>query len=171
MNRMESALLLAALAFLAPRLRAAPADMGSPVFKKVFHIVGVPGALRDGRMDLTLTAVSLVAEDRDTRLSFTVPYQNIRRVRLLPGERRYPGLTYAAAIATQSFGGVGSLLILVKRKVDTLVVEYVNQRGGEMGVVFQLPRLEGVRCRRLLETYGIQVEEPDPAPAPAPAEE
>ena len=171
MNGTELGRLIAVLAFLAPHLAGAAGETGRPKFEKVFHVAGVPGTPRDARVDLALAAESFVVEARETKLAWSVPYASIRRVRLLAGERRYPGATYAAALATQQFGGFGALLILAKHQVATLVIEYVNQRGGEMGIVFQLPRLQGSRCARLLEAHGVPVEEPEMPPAPSPAEE
>ena len=168
MSRRAPVWLTAALVFFAPSwLRAAPGETEDPRFKKVFHIAGVPGAVGDARVDLTFAAARLVIEMNGTKF-ISVPYSRIRRVHVLSGERRYPNATYAAALATAPVGGVGSLLILKTRKVDTLVVEYLTERGGAMGMVFQLSMPEGERCVRVLETLGIPVEQPPPEPLPAP---
>jgi hypothetical protein len=93
-----------------------------------------------------------------------VQYPGIRRVQVLDGERRYSHATGAADAATTLVGAgpLGSLLILVKRDVDTLVIDYVNARGGSAAIALQLPKGEGIRCARLLQTHGVVVELPPP---------
>jgi hypothetical protein len=131
--------------------------------KGVFHEVGLPKVRRGQRVDLTFTSDSLVV-DRKNKTVATVPYKNMRRVQLLSGVRHYPGATYAAAVATF---GAGGFLILKKRKVDTIVLEYVNERGGAMGAVFQMAIPGGARTKRWLERFGVPVEEPAPPIPPA----
>ena len=131
--------------------------------KGAFHEVGLPKVRRGQKVDLTFTADSLAVDRKDKTVA-TVPYKNMRRVQLLSGVRHYPGATYAAAVATF---GAGAFLILKKRKVDTLVLEYVNERGGAMGAVFQMPIPEGARLKQWLERFGVPVEEPAPPAPPA----
>ena len=122
---------------------------------KVFHITGIPKTARNKRVDLTFTNSSLVVE-RGKKTLAAVDYRSVRRVQVLSGKRHYPGATYAAAVATMGFGG--QFLILKKRKVDMLVFEYTNPRGGAVGMVFQVPRPDGGRCKEWLTRFGVAVE-------------
>lgn len=126
---------------------------------KTFHIAGVPGLKRDARVDLTLTADALIlTQGKKTRL--TIPFERIRRVTQLYGEREYPKTAYVATVATF---GVGSLLLLKKRKMDTLVVDFSNERGGLMGAVLQLPQGQGDSCKEWLFRHNVRVEDFEPA--------
>jgi len=128
---------------------------------KTFHIAGIPGLKRDARVDLTLTADALIlTQGKKTRL--TIPFERIRRVTQLYGEREYPKTAYVAAVATF---GVGSLLLLKKRKMDTLVVDFSNERGGLMGAVLQLPQGQGGPCKQWLFEHNVKVEDFEPGSA------
>lgn len=154
--------LLLILVWSGPPLPGAVSEGASTLcLKKVFHITGAPGIPRNERLDLVLSTESLVLQRGAKKLVLSVPFSSIRRIQLLRGERHYPGATYAAAVAG---GFAGALLILKKRKVDMIVVDYVNERGGAMGLVLQTPLFTGAQCRRWLEKSGLQVEEPPPPP-------
>ena len=126
----------------------------------VFHIVGVPGLKRNARGDLLFSATDLTFKKGDKPL-LVLPYARIQKVEVLSGERNYEKAT-AAASAVSSFG---AFLILVKHKVDTVVVEYVNERNGKMAMVLQLPEHEGARCQQWLERHGAKGEGQEPQPA------
>ncbi len=130
------------------------------VLEKAFHIVGVPGVKRNRRVDVIFTSQSLqVKSGTEERLS--VPYARIRRLQVLFGTRDYAKATYAAVLA----GGVGGVLLLAKKQhVDTLVFDYLNERGGEMGMIIQVPAGKGVACGDWLRRFGVVVEQPEPLP-------
>jgi hypothetical protein len=129
--------------------------------RHIFHITGVPGIGRNTRGDLLLTGKDLIFQKNNKNL-LVLPYERIRLVQFLSGERHYPEATYAMAVA---FGFVGALMILKKRKVDALVVDFVNERGGRMGMVLQLPLGQGGLCREKLTSGGVKVEEPAVPPS------
>ena len=131
--------------------------------QRVFHIAGVPGLTRNARGDLMLTGKQ-IAFNRKKKTAYAVPYERLRHVQLLRGERHYPEATYALVLAT---GGIGSLLLLKKRRMDVLVVDFVSERGGQMGMVIQLPAGDGVKCSDWLKQFGIAVEEPPLPGTPA----
>ena len=130
---------------------------------KTFHIAGIPGQRRNARVELVLTGKYL-AFNQKKKLVLILPYERFRRVQVLDGARHYPEATYAAVLAT---GGIGSLLLLKKRKVDVLVIDFVNERGGQMGMVLQLPAGDGQKCKDWLAQFGITAEEPPPPTTPA----
>ena len=132
-----------------------------PAFQKLFHLVGIPGLRRDERVDLTVASDGLLFQTKQIR--YEVPYARIHQVLLLRADRRYEGRTYAAAVATY---GLGSLLILKKHHVDTVVVDYVNERGGKMGLVVQTETSQGAQLDSALKDKGVAVVEPESAPEP-----
>jgi len=132
---------------------------GEPGFHRLFHLVGVPGVQREARIDLEPGAEALVFKYKKVR--YEVPYTRIQRVLLLRADRRYEGATYAAAVATF---GIGGLLILKKHHVDTVVFDYVNERGGKMGIVVQMEREQGEQFRSLMTAKGISLNEPEGSP-------
>ncbi len=141
---------------------SAAVETESLTIRKAFHGGGIPRLRLDQRVDLTFKPDSvLVMKGKNTVA--TVPFTRIRRVQLLSADRHYPGATYAAVLAA---GYGGAFLILKKRKVDVLLVEYVNERGGQMGMILQMPKLDSARSRSWLERFNIQVEDPAPTPAP-----
>ena len=141
-------------------LQAPPAETFT--VPKVFHIAGIPGQRRNARITLVLNDKKLVCEKKGVSV-LEVPYDRFRQAQLVSGARDYPEATYAAAVATF---GIGGLLIAKKRKMDVLVVDFVNERGGRMGLVLQLPLGQGPACKEWLAQRRISVEEPGPAPAP-----
>jgi hypothetical protein len=131
-----------------------------PAFQNLFHLAGIPGVRGEARVDMITNADALVFQTRKVR--YEVPYARIHQVTLLRSDRRYEGRTYAVALATY---GVGSLLILKKHHMDTAVLEYVNERGGKMGIVLQMEIVQGDQLKQLLASKGVSVNEPEGAPA------
>src|SRR5580704_4090315 len=147
-------LIVAAFVFvmsLPPGYGVAPEQPG---FQKLFHLVGVPGLRRDERVNLSPDADGLSFQTR--KVQYHVPYARIHQVLMLQADRRYEGRTYAAALATE---GIGSLLILKKHHVDTAVLDYVNERGGKMGIVIQMEPSQGDQFKALLKSRGVLVVE------------
>lgn len=135
-------------------------EQETPGFKSLFHLVGVPGLRRDQRVDLIPGTDGLLFKTK--RVEYSVPYARTTQIVLFRSDRRYEGRTYAAALATPF--GLGSLLILKKHPVDTVVLDYVNERGGKMGIVVQMERAQGEELKTLLKGYGISVVEPEGTP-------
>lgn len=134
------------------------------VLENVFHIVGVPGLRRNARVDLNFDSKALhIQQGKKERL--LVPYGRMRHAEMLDGTRSYAKATYGAVLT----GGVaGALLLLKKQRVDTLVFDYVNDRGGQMGLVLQVPQGKGAACRDRLRRSGVATDEPEPMPTPGP---
>jgi|SRR5262245_16585303 len=122
---------------------------------RVFHIAGIPGVSRNSRGDLILTNRELIFQ-KGSKQKVLVPIGRIRKVLFMSGERHYEKTTYAVALA--SFGP-GAFLITMKHKVDTLIIDYTNERGGLMGIVIQTETKDGSKCRDWLSRFGVHVEE------------
>lgn len=129
-------------------------------YQKIFHLVGVPGLRRDQRVDLIPSKDGLLF--RTKKVEYEVPFARTKQVVLFRADRRYEGRTYAAAVATPF--AIGSQLILKKHPVDTVVLDYVNERGGKMGIVVQMERDQGAAFKNALEGYGVVVVEPEGTP-------
>jgi hypothetical protein len=85
---------------------------------------------------------------------------------MLHADRRYEGRTYLAALATY---GVGALFILKQHHVDTVVLDYVNEHGGQMGIVVQMEPDQGDQLKDLMKGRGVSIAEPEELPdAPPP---
>ncbi len=155
---------VARLLIIAALLSAIP-DRGNcissaqPGFQKLFHLVGIPGLRREERVDLATDGDGMLFQTK--KVQYQVPYARIRQVLFLNSDRRYEGRTYAAAVSTF---GLGSLLILKKHHVETVVLDYVNERGGKMGIVIQMETSQGEQLKKLLESRGVAVVEPDGVP-------
>lgn len=122
---------------------------------KAFHIAGVPGIKRNGRVDIVFSTrtIRIVQGDRE---SLIVPFKRIVGLRMVAAERDYAKATYAAVLAV---GAPGALLLTKKRKVDSLAVEFENEHGGTMSVVVQVPKEDGPRCKEWLRRFGVRVDE------------
>jgi hypothetical protein len=132
---------------------------GSLILPKVFHMAGIPGLKRNARGDLILNSRELIFK-HGKKQPLVVPVERIRRVQVLSGERHYGKTTALAYIAG---GAPGTLLLLKKRKVDTVVFDYLNERGGLMGMVIQVPQKQGEECKNWMARYGAVTEEPQPS--------
>lgn len=141
------------------------ADKAEPSLHNLFHLVGIPGLHRDERVDLIPGADALHFKTK--RVQYQVPYARIHQVLVLRADRRYEGRTYAAAVATF---GVGGLLILKKHHVDTVVLDYVNERGGKMGIVVQMERTESEQLKEILTSHTVSIVEPEGIPESHPTE-
>jgi hypothetical protein len=150
-----TAAVLLALVLLADPAYCVTAE--SPEFPRLFHLVGIPGLRRDERVNLATNLDGLLFETK--KVHYQVPYGRIRQVLLLRADRRYEGRTYAAALATY---GVGALFILKKHHVDTVILDYVNERGGKMGIVVQMETSQGEHLQDFLQQRGVSVTEPEP---------
>ena len=131
----------------------------------LFHLVGIPGLHRDERVDLFPGADALTFKTK--KVQYEVPYARIHQVLLLRADRRYEGRTYAAAVATF---GAGAFLILKKHHVDTVVLDYVNERGGKMGIVVQMETTAEEELKDILASHAVSIVEPEGAPAPLSSE-
>ncbi|HVB28422.1 MAG TPA: hypothetical protein VNG91_01300 [Terriglobia bacterium] len=136
----------------------------SLLLQNVFQIVGVPKVKRNRRVDLSLSAESLIVR-QDEKERMSVPYARIQRVEVLDGTRTYAKATSAAVVA---IGVAGALLLLKKQHVDTLVIDYLNERGGQMGLILQVPLGKGTVCRDWLRRHGVAGVEPEPLLPAAP---
>jgi len=134
-------------------------EADSLILPKTFHIAGIPGLKRNARGDLILNSRELIFK-QDKKQSLIVPFERIRRLQVLSGERHYGKTTAVAYIAG---GAPGTLLLLKKRKVDTVVFDYVNERGGLMGMVIQVPENRGIECKNWMARYGAVTEKPQPS--------
>jgi len=130
-------------------------ESAQPGLEKLFHLAGIPGLRRDERVNLSLTPDGLLFETK--KVHYQVPYVQIHQILVLQADRRYEGRTYAAAVATY---GIGSLLILKKHHVDTVVLDYVNERGGKMGIVVQMEVSQGEHFKDLLKGRNLPLVEP-----------
>jgi hypothetical protein len=132
-----------------------------PDFQKLFHLVGVPGLRRDERVNLVTNVDGLMFQTK--KVQYQVPYARIHRVLIIDADRRYEGRTYLAALATY---GVGSLFILKKHHVDTVVLDYSNEHGGKMGIVVQMEPAQAEQFKNLMKSRGVPLEEPPDLPKP-----
>jgi len=126
------------------------------VLPKSFHMAGIPRVARGARGDLILTDREMVFR-QGSKDRLVLPYERMRYVQMLSGARNYEGTTYGMAVA---FGFPGALMILKKHKVDILIVDYLNERGGRMGLVMQVELRHGSTCKDWLTRFGVTVEEP-----------
>jgi hypothetical protein len=126
--------------------------------RKGFHIAGIPKLMRDARVDLTLTPMHLLVR-KGKKEVLRLPYERIRAARRLVGEREYPGAT-AALVAT--IGAPGALMLMKKRKVETLIFEFLNDRNGQMAAVLQVPKEAGPGIKEWLARCGVTLEDPPP---------
>ncbi len=128
------------------------------VITDAFHIVGIPTVKRNGRVDVQFGPNGL-RFTHDQKEVLLVQYSRVTRMQILQGNRTYAKATYAAVLAV----GLPGLFVLNKKNpVDTLVIDYVNERGGQMGLVVQVPLGKGGECREQLEHHQVTVEEPMP---------
>jgi hypothetical protein len=137
---------------------------GKLVAPKVFHIAGIREVPRNARGDLILTAGELTFQ-QGKKQRLLLPFDRIQRVQFLAGDRNYEKAAYGAAVATLPIGGIGALLILKKHKVATFVFDYLNERGGRMGLVIQMEVKDGSACKEWMSRFGVSIEEPAPAAA------
>ena len=74
------------------------------------------------------------------------------------------GMKKSAGVAAAATYGVGALLILKKHHVDTVILDYVNERGGKMGIVIQMETSQGQPFSDLLKSRGVPLVEPEGLP-------
>lgn len=138
--------------------RAAFVEAPALTFARAFHIVGIPGVKRNARVDVHFASDRLLITKQEKDV-LTVPFSRITRVQVLDSTRMYAKSTYAAVLAA----GLPGLLLMAKKKhVDSLLIDYVNQRGGQMGIIVQVPAGQGNACREWLRKHAIAVDnDPD----------
>jgi hypothetical protein len=135
---------------------ASPATLRIP---DVFHVVGVPGLGRDEKITLILDDTGL-AYEKKKKAGPVVAYERVRRAEIVSGERQSgPYVVGPGDMGTAT--ALASLVFAKKRKLDVLVLDFVNERGGRMGLVLQLPLGKGAACRDWLARHGVAVTEPE----------
>lgn len=136
-------------------------------FAKAFHIVGIPGVKRNARVDIHFASDRLLITKQEKNL-LAVPFSRMTRVQVLDSTRMYAKTTYAAVLAA---GLPGLLLMAKKKRVDSLLIDYVNERGGQMAIIVQIPSGQGNACRDWLRKRAIAVDnDPDQPVAPSPSQ-
>src|SRR5215471_9428022 len=135
-------------------------------FRKTFHVAGLPDTKSGRRVDVSFGADDLVFEGSGRiRSEYRVPYRRIKQALLLHANRHYEKATVAAATATGALGvPFGALLILQKHKVDTVIIDFENDRGGRMGIVLQLERDQEQQLGARFREHGVSVIDPPPDP-------
>jgi hypothetical protein len=156
--------LLASLAVATVGGTAFAAENSQVTVRSAFHIVGAPGVKRNARVDLYFTSEGLRLKQGD-RDVLAVPYDHMTSLEVLDGTRTYAKATYASVLA---FGVPGALMLTKKKHVDTLVLDYVNERGGQIGLIVQVPAGQGAICCDWVRQHKVKVHEPEPLPAPVP---
>jgi hypothetical protein len=137
--------------------------IAAAVVPNAFHIAGMEGIKRGQRVNVSLTTEDFVLENQET--SMHVPYARIRQVLILHAARTYEKSTLAAAAASGAIGvPIGGLLILKKHKVDTIVIDYENDRHGRQGLVVQMERGMGQELGNRMRLYGVAVVDPPADP-------
>jgi hypothetical protein len=124
--------------------------------RKIFHIAGLPEVKRNGRVNLRLSSRNLIIDKGDREI-LNVPFRRISSVTVGPAERVYGKTTYAAVLAA---GAPGALLLLKKRKVDAVSIDFENDQGGQMTVLVQVSKGDGARCSQWLRRHGVKIEAP-----------
>jgi len=119
-----------------------------------FHMVGIPTLKRNNRCHLSITTRYVFFSTNSRNAFYKIPIDRVERVQMIAAERVYAKATYAAVLA---FGIPGALMLTKKRKVDALVIDYRNERGGAMRVVVQVPKGMGTPCLERLAFGGIAI--------------
>ena len=131
---------------------------GEPIaVKDAFHVVGIPALKPNNKFDLTITTRDMMFAQHGERI-YRIPFGRISRVQMTSAERSYAKATYAAVLAV---GAPGALLLAKKRHVDALVIDYRNEKGGEMEMVIQVPQGMGTPCLDRLAHAGVMIGSPD----------
>lgn len=156
-------LVLGLLAMAATGLAQDPASSAaaSPAILRipdVFHVVGVPGLSRDEKLTLILDDTGL-AYEKKKKAGPVVAYERVRRAEIFSGERE-SGAYVSGPGDLGTAMALGSLLFAKKKKQDMLAIDFVNERGGRMGLVLFLPLGKGTPCRDWLTQHGVAVTEP-----------
>ena len=121
-------------------------------FPGTFHVTGIPGVKRGQKIDITLATDKLVFEHNG--VIHEVSYARIGRVLLLPAARNYEKTMPRGKIAVG-----GAVFLLKKNKVDTVVVDYENERGGRMGLVVQMESGKGAQIGEMLRNRAVMVDD------------
>jgi hypothetical protein len=133
-------------------------------FPRAFHVTGLPDVKRGQRVDIRFADDEVVFEHKAT--VHHAPFIRVKQVLLLHAARNYEKSTAAAAVVTGALGvPFGALMILQKHKVDSVVVDYENDRGGRMGLIVQLESGKGQEIGAMFTKHGVSVVDP-PAEAP-----
>jgi hypothetical protein len=131
---------------------------GEPIaVKDAFHVIGIPALKPNNKFDLTITTRDMMFTEHGQRV-YRIPFGRVARVQMNVAERHYAKATYGAVVA---FGAPGALLLAKKRHVDALIIDYTNERGGEMQMVIQVPKGMGTPCLDRLAHAGVMIGSPD----------
>jgi hypothetical protein len=125
--------------------------------KDAFHIVGISALRRNNKFDLSVTSKDMQFFSKDKRV-YRIPFERTLRVQMISAERYYAKATYAAVLAA---GAIGALMLAKKRKVDALVIDYENEKGGLMQMVIQVPKGMGTPCLDRLAHGGVAIGPPE----------
>lgn len=134
-------------------LNAVEPATDSLLLQNAFHIVGIPKLQRNARVDLTLGARSLLVR-QGAKERISLPYARLRSVEVVDGTRTYGKATYAAVMTA---GVAGALLLPKRQHVSTLVIDFLNQRRGQRGLILQVPLGQGAACRDCFRRPGAAV--------------
>jgi hypothetical protein len=123
------------------------------VVRDGFHVIGIPSLRRNSKVHLSVSTKYIFFSTDDRRL-YKIPIDRIDRVEMVGAERYYAKTTYGLVVA---FGPAGALMLAKKRKVDSLIIDYRNEKGGWMKLVMQVPQGMGTPCLERLAFGGISI--------------
>ena len=102
---------------------------------------------------------------RDGRAAAQVSIASIQNISLGEQDKQVGGVPMTLGKAAVPFGGGRVVSLFSHKKYDSLVIEYLDSRGGFHGVIFRLAKGQGETFKNALIAHGAHIaRSEDPAP-------
>jgi hypothetical protein len=126
----------------------------------VVHVLGFEGARHNATGDLKIQG-DAVQFRRDGSPTSQVKISSIQNIFVEDEDKQVGGTAMMLGKAAVPFGGGRMVSLFAHEKYDVLTVEYLDNRGGFHGAIFQLGKGQGQAFKKNLVANGAHVSSPD----------
>jgi hypothetical protein len=157
------------LAFLTVLLSLSAASIGqnqrearSPVPGSAIHVtqvLGFEGAKHNATGELKILG-GVMQFQHDGSTAAQVNISSIQDIFVGDGDKQVGGTVMTLAKTAAPYGGGRVVSLFAHRKYDFLTVEYLDNRGGFHGAIFQLEKGQGETFKKVLVADGANITPP-----------
>jgi hypothetical protein len=129
------------------------------------HVVGFEGARHNATGDLKIQGDAIQFQ-RDGNTTAQVNITSIQDLFLEDEDKQLGGAAMTLGKTAVPYGGGRVVSLFAHKKYDILTVEYLDNKGGLHGAIFQLGKGQGQTFKKDLVAKGAHISSPDDGGTP-----
>jgi hypothetical protein len=133
---------------------------GSGSASLVTQVLGFEGAKHNATGELKIQG-GVMQFQHDGSTAAQVSISSIQDIFVEDGDKQVGGTAMTLGKAAAPYGGGRVVSLFAHKKYDFLTVEYLDNRGGFHGAIFQLEKGQGETFKKALVANGAHITSPD----------